>query len=52
MERVVSVDRALTMNTWESVVNAVAASLHGPEARQTPDAGFTEGFVHTWEWRG
>jgi len=51
MERILSVDRAITMNTWESLVNAFVAGLHGPEARQTPGSGGTEGFVHTWEWR-
>jgi len=50
-ERIVSIDRAITMNSWESQVNSVIAGLHGPEPRQTPDAGGTEGFVHTWEWR-
>jgi peptide/nickel transport system substrate-binding protein len=51
MERILSVDRAITMNTWESLVNAFVAGLHGPEARQTPGSGGTEGFVHSWEWR-
>jgi peptide/nickel transport system substrate-binding protein len=50
LERIVSVDRAITMNTWESAVNTVIAGLHGPAAR-TPEGGATEGFVHTWEWR-
>jgi ABC-type transport system substrate-binding protein len=50
LERIVSVDRAITMNSWESAVSSVIAGLHGPKAR-TPDGGATEGFVHTWEWR-
>lgn len=50
LERIVSVERPMTMNTWESAVNTVIAGLHGPEQR-TPDAGGPEGFVHTWEWR-
>ena len=50
LERIVSVDRAITMNTWESQVNAVIAGLHGPEPR-SPEGGGTEGFVHNWEWR-
>lgn len=51
LERIVSVDRAITMNSWESQVNSVIAGLHGPQPRLTPDAGSTESFVHTWEWR-
>lgn len=50
LERIVSIDRAVTMNTWESQVNTVIADLHGPEPR-SPEGGGTEGFVHTWEWR-
>lgn len=51
MERIITVDRAVIPNTWESLVNSVAAGLHGPEPRGTPDAGGAEGWVHTWEWR-
>lgn len=51
LERIVSVDRAILMNTWESLVNTIAADLHGPEPRMTPEAGGTESWVHTWEWR-
>jgi peptide/nickel transport system substrate-binding protein len=51
IEHVVSVDRAITMNTWESLVNSIAADLEGPEPRMTPDAGGTESWVHTWHWR-
>lgn len=51
LERLVSVDRAVTMNTWESVVNAVAAGLHGVEVRMTPEASGPESWVHKWEWR-
>ena len=51
LERLISVDRAVTMNSWESVVNIVAAGLHGVEVRQTPDASGPEQWVHQWEWR-
>jgi peptide/nickel transport system substrate-binding protein len=50
LERIVSVDRALTMNSWESQVSTAISGLHGPETR-SPDGGATEGFIHTWEWR-
>ena len=53
LEPLISVDRAITMNTWESVVvNAVAAELQGVEVRRTPEqtAG-PEYWVHRWEWR-
>ncbi|MGH8070212.1 MAG: hypothetical protein ACRERE_34220, partial [Candidatus Entotheonellia bacterium] len=50
LERIVSIDRAITMNSWESQVNTVIAGLHGPE-RRSPEGGGTEGFVHEWEWR-
>jgi peptide/nickel transport system substrate-binding protein len=51
LERLISVDRAITMNSWESVVNAVAASLQGVEVRMTPEASGPEAWVHKWEWR-
>jgi peptide/nickel transport system substrate-binding protein len=51
MERLISVDRAVTMNSWESVVNTVATGLHGVEVRMTPDAIGPELWVHRWEWR-
>jgi hypothetical protein len=51
LERLISVDRAVTMNSWESVVNTVITGLRGPEIRMTPDASGSEHWVHTWEWR-
>jgi len=51
MERLISVDRAITMNSWESLVNTVAAALQGVEVRMTPDAIGPELWVHKWEWR-
>ncbi len=51
LERLISVDRAITMNSWESVVNTVAAGLQGVEVRMTPDASGAESWIHTWEWR-
>ena len=51
LERLISVDRAVTMNSWESVVNTVAAGLQGVEVRMTPDASGPEHWVHKWEWR-
>ena len=51
LERLISVDRAVTMNSWESLVNTVAAGLQGVEVRMTPDASGPEPWVHKWEWR-
>jgi len=51
MERLISVDRPILMNSWESVVNTVAAGLTGVEVRMTPDASGPEHWVHKWEWR-
>jgi len=51
LERFISVDRAVTMNSWESLVNTVAAGLQGVEVRMTPDAIGPELWVHRWEWR-
>lgn len=51
LERLISVDRAVTMATWESLVNSVAAGLEGVETRQTPDASGPEPWVFKWEWR-
>jgi peptide/nickel transport system substrate-binding protein len=51
LERLISLDRAITMNSWESLVNTVAANLHGVEVRMTPDASGPEPWVHKWEWR-
>jgi ABC-type transport system substrate-binding protein len=51
LERIVSVDRAVTMNTWDSVVNAVSNDLKGVEIRKTPDASGPEPWIHKWEWR-
>ncbi len=52
LERQVSVDRALTMNTWESLINVVAADLTGVEMRMVPDINIgPELFAHQWEWR-
>ena len=52
LERLISVDRAILMTSWESVVNTVAAGLHGIEVRRTPDASRPESWSHLWEWRG
>ncbi len=51
LERLISVDRAVTMNSWESVVNTVAAGLQGIDVRMTPDASGPERWIHKWEWR-
>ena len=51
LERLISVDRAITMNSWESLVNTVATGLQGVEVRMTPDASGPEQWVHKWEWR-
>jgi hypothetical protein len=51
LERLISIDRAITMNSWESLVNTVAANLQGLEVRLTPDASGPEPWVHKWEWR-
>jgi peptide/nickel transport system substrate-binding protein len=51
LERLISVDRAITMNSWESVVNVVVAGLQGVEVRLTPEASGPESWVHKWEWR-
>ena len=51
MERLISVDRAILMNSWESLVNAVAAGLQGIDVRRTPDASGPEHWSHKWEWR-
>jgi hypothetical protein len=51
LERLVSVDRALTMNSWESLLNVVARNLKGVEMRMVPDTNIgPELFSHTWEW--
>jgi peptide/nickel transport system substrate-binding protein len=51
LERIVSVDRALTMNTWESLLNVVARNLKGVEMRMVPDTNIgPELFSHKWEW--
>ena len=51
IERIISVDRALTMNTWESEVWSVASDLLGIEPMGSPDAGGPETGVHLWQWR-
>jgi len=52
MERVVSVDRALTMNSWESLLNVVSVNLKGVEMRMVPDINIgPELFADRWEWR-
>jgi hypothetical protein len=51
LERLVSVDRALTMNTWEPLVNTVGNGLTGVEVRMTPNASGPEPWVNKWEWR-
>ncbi len=51
MERLVSVDRALTMNSWESLLNVVVKGLKGVEMRMVPDTTIgPELFSGTWEW--
>ena len=51
LERLVSVDRALTMNSWESLLNVVAKSLKGVEMRKVPDINIgPELFADKWEW--
>ena len=52
MERIISVDRALLMNSWESLLNVVAKPLNGVEMRQVPDVNIgPEQWSHKWEWR-
>jgi peptide/nickel transport system substrate-binding protein len=51
LERLISVDRAITMNSWESVVNTVVTGLSGVGVRMTPEASGAEHWVHQWEWR-
>jgi peptide/nickel transport system substrate-binding protein len=51
LERIISVDRALTMNTWESEVWTVASDLLGVEPMGSPDAGGPETGVHLWHWK-
>ena len=51
LERLISVDRAVMMTSWESVVNTVAAGLKNVEVRMTPEASGPEPWVHKWEWR-
>ena len=51
LERIISVDRALTMNTWESEVWSVASDLLGVEPMASPDAGGPETGVHLWHWK-
>jgi len=51
MERVISVDRALLMNSWESLLNVVAWRLKGVEMRMVPDINIgPELFSNQWEW--
>lgn len=51
LERLVSVDRALTMNSWESLLNVVAKGLKGVEMRMVPDTNIgPELFADKWEW--
>src|SRR5439155_5465524 len=49
--RLISVDRAVTMNSWEAVVTTVAAGLQGVEVRMPPDASGPEHWGHKGEWR-
>src|SRR5262249_42276781 len=51
LERLISQDRAITMNSWESVVNTVVTGLQGVEVRLTPEAAGPESWSHQWEWR-
>jgi peptide/nickel transport system substrate-binding protein len=52
LERLVSVDRALMMNTWESLLNVVVAGLSGVEMRMVPNINIgPEQWAHQWEWR-
>jgi hypothetical protein len=51
MERQVSMDRALLMNSWESLLNVVAKPLKGVEMRLVPDTNIgPELFSHQWDW--
>jgi peptide/nickel transport system substrate-binding protein len=50
LERLISIDRAITMNTWESEVYAVTANLVGAEAQGSPDAGVPHSNIHEWRW--
>ena len=51
MERIVSVDRALLMNSWESLLNVVTRGLKGVEMRMVPDTNIgPELFSDRWEW--
>jgi peptide/nickel transport system substrate-binding protein len=52
LERLISVDRAITMNSWESLLNVVAGNLQGVEMRMVPDTNIgPEMFANQWEWR-
>jgi ABC-type transport system substrate-binding protein len=51
LERLISVDRALTMNTWEADVWTVASDLLGVEPMGSPDAGGPETGAHLWHWK-
>jgi ABC-type transport system substrate-binding protein len=52
LERIISTDRALLMNSWESLINVVAKPLQGVEMRMVPDVNIgPEQWSHKWEWR-
>ncbi len=52
LERLVSVDRALMMNSWESLLNVATGGLTGVEMRMVPNINIgPELFAHQWEWR-
>jgi peptide/nickel transport system substrate-binding protein len=51
LERIISEDRALTMNSWESLLNVVAKPLKGVEMRMVPDTNIgPELFSDKWDW--
>jgi peptide/nickel transport system substrate-binding protein len=51
LERQVSLDRALLMGTWESLIN-VAVGIGGVEMRMVPNINIgPEQWSHQWEWR-
>jgi peptide/nickel transport system substrate-binding protein len=52
MERQISIDRAMLMGSWESLINVAAGGLTGVEMRMVPDINIgPETFADKWEWR-
>ena len=51
LERIVSVDRALLMGSWESLLN-VTVGVSGVDMRMVPNINIgPEQWSHQWEWR-